>query len=267
MAEREALKTSLARYRDPVQRLAPKNVEADRLLTSALLVVNASDALQKCSVASIGQSVMKIAQWGLDIGTTAHLVPFKGQCTAVADYKGLIQLMRDCGARDVDAQVVREGDVFTYELGLTPILRHVPNHTRGTITHAYAVIRLPHGVTKFEVMALADIETIRKTSLQWNPTKLAVLPEWYARKTVIRRIAKYVPMYGEKAQRLAAALSDEEIPDAVIEPITGDVQPISEHLPTRAPVSKLATIVDAHGEIAETPDIIKAFAGEPDYEF
>jgi recombination protein RecT len=235
IARAKPLKEQLAVYREPVQRLAAKGVEADFILTAALLVVNQSPDLQRCSVASIGQSVMRIAQWGLQPGVTAHLVPFGQTCTAVADYKGLIQLMRECGVRDVDAQVVREGDVFEWELGLTPALRHVPGHTRGQIVAAYVIVRLPHNVVKFEVMDAADINAIRqKHSKQW---KKDALPEWYARKTVVRRAAKYVPLHSAK---LAAALSqDEALPEAEVSEIEGEITPIAEHLPLRAPTSRM----------------------------
>ena len=227
----KGLKDSLAAYREAVQRVAAKGVTADFILTSALLTVNASPDLQKCSVASIGQSITRIAQWGLIPGSTAHLVPFGTTCTAVADYKGLIQLMRECGARDVDAQVVREGDVFEWELGLQPLLRHVPNHTRGKIVAAYCIVRLPHGVPKVEVMDAAEIDALRKKhSKQW---KNGELPEWYARKTVIRRAAKFTPMFSAKLSAVLA--QDGESPEADEIIPAGEITPIALELPRRAP--------------------------------
>ncbi len=233
----EPLKVALARYREPVQRLAAKGVEADFILTSALLCVNQSPELQKCSITSIGQAVMKIAQWGLQPGTTAYLVPFGATCTPVVGTKGLIQLMRECGVRDVDAQAVRDGDVFEWELGLNPQLRHVPGAKRGAIVAAYCIIRLPHAVVKFEVMDAAEINALRqKYSKQW---KSGDLPEWYARKTVVRRASKYVPLHSSK---LAAALSqDEEIPEADVSAFVEEVEPVSDRLPMRAAVPKLST--------------------------
>lgn len=237
MSDTKDHKTALAKYREPVQRLAAKGVEADFILTSALLCVNQSPELQKCSSTSIGQAVMKIAQWGLQPGTTAYLVPFGTTCTPVVGTKGLIQLMRECGVRDVDAQAVREGDVFEWELGLHPSLRHVPGAKRGKIVAAYCIIRLPHGVVKFEVMDSDEINALRqKYSKQW---KAGELPEWYARKTVVRRASKYVPLHSAK---LAAALSDDEqIPEADVSDFVEEVQPVSAHLPTRPPVPKLST--------------------------
>lgn len=256
---KKELKESLAAYREGVARVAAKGFTADYILTCALLTINQSAELQKCTPASIGLAITRIAQWGLIPGATAHLVPFGVTCTPVADYKGLIQLMRECGCRDVDAQVVREGDVFEYEFGLHPTLRHVPNHTRGKITHAYVVVRLPHQVVKFEVMDIAEINGLRQRySKQW---KQGDTPEWYARKTVVRRAAKFVPLHSE---RLRAALEydgeAEDIADFDVSEMVVDGA-INEHLPLRPAVSRLST--GASEEYGGEPEVKQRVVGTP----
>jgi len=179
----------------------------------------------------------------------------------MADYKGYVQLMRQCGARDVDAQVVREGDVFQYQLGSHAELRHVPGHTRGKITHAYALVRLAHNVCKFEVMDVAEIDKLRRQYGTPKNKELTETPEWYARKTVLRRVQKYVPQAGDLGLRLQAAMGD-EIDDAEITPVDGEVQPISAHLPTSAPVPKLST--GATEELGGEPEgITRVVVTEP----
>lgn len=266
------IRSQLVKYRDPIAKLAPKNITADHFLTSAMMMISQSEDLQRCSVQSIGLSLMRISQWGLVPGVTAYLIPFKGKCTAVADYKGLIQLMIDCGARDVDAQVVRKGDVYERTMGLHADIKHLPGPNRtGELTHAYAVVRLPHNVHKMHDMTVEEIDVIRQQySLNWK--KGPVTP-WYAKKTVVRQIAKFVPMYGEKGARLRAALDQDEsnIPDAEITPITGDVQAIPTQLPRRDPTHGPLDLSEMQEEIGtvqgETPAIIKAFESEPDYAF
>lgn len=185
---------------------------------------------------------------GLELGETWHLLPFKNtelsqkmgrpvyEVTGSADYKGLCELMIASGAvRYVDPQVVREGDTFSFALGLDKTLTHTPGAKRGKITHAYVILTLPFGVKDFLVMTAEEIEVIRQgKSKSW---KKGELPAWYAMKTVIRQIAKTLPK-GRKLAKLYQAIENDEqaeledIPEAEFEempehtdPETGEVLP------------------------------------------
>jgi hypothetical protein len=88
-------------------------------------------------------------------------------------------------------------------------------------------------------MTAKEIDAIRlKLSKQW---KEGALPEWYARKTVIRRASKYVPMHGNAGAKLRMALQQDaevvDIPDAEITPITGEVREIG--MPMRQATVKM----------------------------
>ena len=64
--------------------------------------------------------------------------------------------------------------------------------------------------------------------------KAAESLDWYCWKTLVRRVAKYVPMHGEKGQLLMATVAQDseisDIPDGEITPLSGEVASISEHL-------------------------------------
>jgi recombinational DNA repair protein RecT len=76
---------------------------------------------------SVFMAVAKIAQWGLEVGETAHLVPFGAECTPVADYKGLAQLVIASGlVKQVEAHCVYEKEPFKLTLGTTTELEHHP---------------------------------------------------------------------------------------------------------------------------------------------
>jgi recombination protein RecT len=198
------LRRALAQREEFFRSLLPTGYEPQRLITGALMAVGKNPDLMKCSPGSVALACAAIAQMGLDIGLTAHLVPFGQSCTPVVDYKGFIELMCQAGARKVEAYSVREGDEFAYERGTNEHLRHVPVTSTGPITHAYAIVTLRYGVQQFEVMTAAEIDSIRlEKSRSW---KKGALTDWYARKTVIRRVAKYVP----KTARLQAALAGDE---------------------------------------------------------
>ncbi len=218
--KREKLRAQLAAYAPSLQELLPDGYSPQELITGALIAVQANPALLDCTPVSIATALGRIAQWGLQVGTTAHLVPFGKVCTPIADYKGLIELMVAAGgARKVEAQVVREGDGFEYAFGTEQFLQHRPKaQNPGPITHAYAIVWLRGGVTQFEVMTAADIDAIRhEKSRSW---KQGPLTSWYARKTVVRQVAKYVPRNPRLAQALA---TDDTLPDLVEAPVTDEL--------------------------------------------
>jgi recombination protein RecT len=200
---REKIKSELAALVPSYQKLLPSGYSPDRLVTGALVALARNPELAKCTPSSIALALAQVAQWGLDLGMTAHLVPFGSVCTAVADYKGYIELMIAAGARKVEAHEVRQGDEFDFGYGTEPYLRHKPRHGTAPILGAYAIVWLRADVTQFEYMPVAEIEAIRGKSKQWAKGELT---SWYARKCVIRRLTKYVA----KTPRLAAMLRGDE---------------------------------------------------------
>jgi recombination protein RecT len=202
-----AMKRVLTQMSDRFQALLPPNYPAERLIISALIAAQKEPKLYKCSQLSVTTALATIAQWGLEIGYTAHLLPFKADCVPVADYKGLIELMVAAGARKVEAREVREGDEFEYAFGSDNWLKHVPKAgSKAPIIAAWAVATLRGGTTQIEVMSADEIDEIRKKrSKEWKDGELTY---WYARKTVIRRLAKYLP----RNPRLQAAVEKDEIP-------------------------------------------------------
>lgn len=182
----------------------PKGVDLERVIASAQLAVMQNPAIGECEPASIVLSAAKIAQWGLDIGTTAYLVPYGKTCNAVPDYRGLVDLVvRSGAARHVEARVVREGDTFEYEYGTTKRIRHIPKaNSTAPITHAYAIVTLRFQDFDFVVLDREEIEGVRGKSKQWSRGTLEQHP-WYAKKTAVRRVVNLLPKTGKLAEVLA----------------------------------------------------------------
>lgn len=182
--------------------LLPPGHTIDQVAASVYLACRKDPKIMECTGESIVQAVTKIAQWGLEVGHTAHIVPFKGTATPIADYKGIAQLMQATGAvRAIETRVVRDGDAFDYALGLSPRLEHQPTaKSSAKITHAYCILTLRFGYKTLHVMDADEIDAIRKQySKQWSG---GALPAWYAMKTVLRQAAKLIPT----SPRLAAVM-------------------------------------------------------------
>jgi recombination protein RecT len=206
---REALRAELARYAPSFAKVLPKHITPEKLLTLALVAATQNPRLLDCTPESIALSLMKISQWGLEIGRTAHLVPFLNDvkqaddtwrkvltCTAIPDYKGLIELvLRSRHVRDIYARPVYEGEHFLVRYGTDEGIEHRPNWNlrNPALTHVYSVAKLSEYRFTFEVMTRAEVDAIRAAA----PSKDS--PAWknhYVQmtlKTVIKRLCKRLP--------------------------------------------------------------------------
>lgn len=178
----------------------PKHLNADRMARIAATEVRKNKALLNTEPTSFLGSVMQAAQLGLEPGSAlgqAYLVPYGNQCQLIIGYKGMIDLARRSGqVLSLNAYAVREGDDFNFQLGLKPDIHHVPSleadRIKKPITYVYAVATLKGGGYQFEVMSRAEIEAVKakaKSNKIWNS-----YPEEMAKKTVIRRLFKYLPV-------------------------------------------------------------------------
>lgn len=211
----------------------PKHVSPDRMLKIALGALRTTPKLMNCSVESLMGAVVQCSQLGLEPNTPlghAYLIPFDkrkkqgSQWVVVATevqivlgYRGLIDLARRSGQIvSISAHEVCANDEFSYSYGLDETLVHKPAMgARGGIIAFYAVAHLVGGGRAFEVMSTDAVTAIRDASQGWQQAVRAKKEDsspWGAhyaemgRKTVLRRLFKYLPVSIELAQ--AAALDD-----------------------------------------------------------
>lgn len=201
----------------------PKHVGADRMLKIALGALRTTPKLMNCSVESLMGAVVHCSQLGLEPNTPlghAYLIPFENRKKGVTEvqivlgYKGLIDLARRSGQIvSIAAHEVCANDEFEYSYGLDETLVHKPAMgARGPVVAFYAVAKLQGGGHAFEVMSAEQINEIRDNSQNYKfarDKKMTVWGQHYAemgRKTVLRRLVKYLPVSIELAS--AAALDE-----------------------------------------------------------
>ena len=203
------LQALLESRKDSIAAVLPKHLNADRLLKIALVAVSKNELLMKCSQTSILQSVMTAAQLGLDCGGalgSAYLVPFFDnkksayECQLVIGYRGLIDLARRSGQIvSIEARIVYEGDTFDLDYSIEGAkLTHKPclDGDPGPMRLVYGVACLKDGGHQFELMTKAQIEKIKAIS-QTGKKNFGPWRDHYdemARKTVVKRLAKYLPI-------------------------------------------------------------------------
>lgn len=184
----------------------PKSLTADRLTRIVLTEFRHTPALLKCERESLFGAVLQCAALGLEPGSAlghCYLLPYGKTCQLIIGYRGMIDLARRSGQIvSLCAYCVHEQDDFHYELGLHPDVRHVPAPLadRGPVTFVYAVAVLKDGGVQFEVLSRAEIEAVRKSSRAGDRGPWVDHWEEMAKKTVIRRLFKYLPVSIEAAR-------------------------------------------------------------------
>lgn len=254
MRPKEQIAYLLTKKRDEIAAMLPKHLPADRLLKVAQIAATTTPALAKCDVASLVGAIGQCAQMGLEPNTVlghAYLVPFNtkrkdadgnerwvNSVQVIVGYKGLIDLARRSGQIvSIAAHEVCANDEFDLAYGLEERLYHKPALTnRGELMGFYAVAKLVGGGYAFEWMSLEQIERVRDGSQGWQQAvkwKKADSHPWaqhfveMGRKTVIRRLAKYLPLSIEFAR--AAALDEAAASgrDQNLDAIDGESFPIA----------------------------------------
>ncbi len=126
-------------------------------------------------------------------------------------YQGLLKLARNSGLiADIKCDIVRDNDLFTVDKfpppGMCPIEHRYPADAfaRGDVVKgAYAIAQYKDGSwSNPEVMSAADIEKIRKGSPAKDMDAWSKHWNEMARKTVIRRLSKYLPKSTDGMERL-----------------------------------------------------------------
>lgn len=182
------------------QAALPKHMTAERMARIVTTEIRKTPALAKCDQASFLGSVIQCAQLGLEPGNSlghAYLLPYGNQVQLIIGYRGMIDLARRSGQIvSLSARAVREHDEFDYQLGLHEDLTHKPfeGEDSGEITHVYAVAKLQGGGVQFEVMSRAQVEAVRTQSKAGKSGPWVSHFEEMAKKTVIRRLFKYLPV-------------------------------------------------------------------------
>ena len=189
--------------------LLQTNIPAEKIVRIVLTEVTKNPKILTCTRESILTSVMEACQLGLEpnaIQGLGYLIPYGNKCQFIPGYKGYIKLALQSGqVSTIWARVVKEKDMFEYEEGDTPFIKHKPclNGDAGNPIVVYAICKKTNGDKQFEVMTFADVEEIRKKSSagKYGPWK----DDWnqMAKKTAVKQLCKYLELDSEKASVLA----------------------------------------------------------------
>ncbi|MGW4123662.1 recombinase RecT [Nocardia sp. NPDC004711] len=205
---------------DQIARALPRHMDADRMVRVAVTAVRLNPKLARCSVRSISGAVLTAAVLGLEpsVNGQCWLMPEMQideasqqpwwECQLWIGYQGYVKQVLQSGlVSSIDAQAVREHDVFKHQKGTTPYLVHQKARgDRGPIIAYYAIAQLPTGNdAPFEVLWPEEVRELRGGKEGPNPGHTDP-QSWMERKVVVRQLAKLLP----KSPELAATLDADE---------------------------------------------------------
>jgi recombination protein RecT len=189
----------------------PAHVSEEKFRRVAMTAIQNSPDLQspETDKRSLFGALVRLAQDGLlPDGREAALVIFNTKNRATGGWEkkvqampmiaGVLKKIRQSGeVAKVSAQVVYDADHFLVKYGFDEDVEHIPpplDKPRGKPIGAYATAVLKDGSQLLEVMSLDEINKVRNVSRSKDKGPWVDWFEEMARKTVMRRLSKRLPM-------------------------------------------------------------------------
>lgn len=249
--------TTVDQVRGAIERMAPQfkmalpsHIPVDRFVRTTLTAVQTNPDLLEADRRTLFAAATRAAQMGLlPDGREGAIVTFSGKCQFMPQVAGLLKLARNSGEiSSIDAQIVHRADKFTYRPGVDLVPIHEPDWfgERGEAIGAYAVARTKDGAAYVEIMSKTQIEKVRNVSRAKNAGPWTQWWDEMARKSVIRRLAKRLPMSTD----LDGALHED---DELFMPPTEPSSP-AQDAPTAPAGSKRPSRLSKIAEAAPAPD-------------
>ena len=299
-AFRAALATQQPAFASALPSTVRKYLTAERITKITLLAISRSPSLLKCTPTSILRCVMDAATLGLEPGGPlghAYMVPFKNhgvdEAQLIIGYRGFIALARRSGEiESVVANAVYSRDTLRVSLSEgkiehSPFMPPIPPDEvffkmtpaevdtlldRGRLIAVYCVAKFIGGGQHVDFMTVGDVEKVRMRSRARDDGPWVTDYTEMARKTVVRRAAKYWPLSTELADALDAENKAEAgelhaaqvMPDAQVFGDAAEIPTTTEKvrakLKAKAPAEETD---DATGEVL-SPLVQAAMAGALD---
>lgn len=245
--------------------VATRHLRPEDLIRLALMAASRQPELMRCSHTSILRALLDAAAMGVAPGGVmgrGWIVPRKnrhtGELEACFDpgWRGLIDIARRSGAvKSIEAVAVYEADEFSIELGDEGKIVHRPAldvEDRGEVVAAYAVATFTDGSKQREFLTRADLNKIRNTSM----AKSGPWKDWgeeMARKSAVRRLAKYLPYDPVLDRALEHATDVESGVRTVVDTTAAEKQPRAKALASA--IKAKADAQDAEAAPANEPPI------------
>lgn len=194
----DQIRTALTAMTPQFKMALPAHVSPEKFVRVVLTAVQMTPALVEADRRSLYASATRAAQMGLlPDGREGAIVTFGKECQFMPMLAGILKTLRNSGELgSIDAQIVHQNDKFQYRPGMDLVPMHEPDWfgDRGDIIGVYCVAKMKDGAAYVEVMSKAQVEKVREVSRSKSNGPWVKWWDEMARKTVIRRLAKRLPM-------------------------------------------------------------------------
>jgi recombination protein RecT len=210
-----ALRERLEAKRSELKAALPADISVDHFIRAFMTLVAINPDLLTCPFTPIYIALMRCCRDGhVPDGVEATLIPFKNNVTYVEGYQGMLRNFRRSGKfKWIDADVVREGDEFTYYKDETGAhMRHVPGEDSSRpVTRVYAIATTLDGGCFVSVLSMQEIQKIKNVSRNTrDDAPWKIWPDMMMRKTALRRLSKLLPTMRDL---MKSDLDEHEAPD------------------------------------------------------
>lgn len=231
----ETLRNLASRFRA----IAAPGTPVNEIIENVIYAVNRDPDLGKCSASSIVDAVTEALTLGLDpsgLSNDGTLIPRKTKsggfrAVFVPDYRALLRIMLSYPRiSHIEAHVVRKGDQFELQFGdpAGRVVQHRPvvSLDLGEPLGAYAIAWFKDSDRPLvEWMPKAEIEANAERGGSFGNDNSPWETDWseMARKTVIKRLAKYLPQQLRKPVPASDGHGMEGISQKMADPVLGDL--------------------------------------------
>ena len=196
--------TAVVEVRSAIEKMAPQfkaalpaHVPVERFVRTTLTAVQTNPQLMQADRRTLFAAATKAAQMGLmPDGREGAIVTFKDQAQWMPMVAGIMKLVRNSGEISTwSVQAVYENDQFDFCLGDDEHITHKPTlASRGKMIAVYSIVTMKDGEKSREVMSVEDVNSIRARSRSGNSGPWVSDFAEMAKKTVVRRHAKRLPL-------------------------------------------------------------------------
>lgn len=195
-------------FQEQLGKALPSFLKADKFTRMCRTELKQNVNLQQCDPLSVTGALIQSAELGLVPASTlgqVYLIPRynrkkgKTQCQMMVGYRGMLELARRSGqVKTIHAFIVYANDTFKIKYGFSPRIDHIPStENRGDFKCVYAVATLKSGEKQFEMMTRQEVLQIKDRAKKSEDDLQTIWEDNFdemARKTVIRRLFKYLPV-------------------------------------------------------------------------
>lgn len=194
----DEIRTAMVNMEDQFKMALPDHIPPEKFVRVIMTAVNQEPRLQQADRRSLYGAAMKCAQDGLlPDGREAALVTFGKTVQYMPMLSGILKKIRNSGELgSISAHCVYENDEFNYwvdEHG--EHIKHTPTFSDGGAPLLYyARASTKDGAAYIELMTIKQIDKVRAVSKAKSGGPWTSWFEEMAKKTVLRRLSKRLPM-------------------------------------------------------------------------